>query len=301
MCLLCDDCMKISIHTTITNPKRWQFPYMAALASFCDVADEVIVVDGGSTDGSIEEIEKLSFDRGNKIKIVPLPWPDEYTNSELPKHLNAGLVACTGDWAIKTDIDYVFHEKDITDLQVRLRAFHKEHWMAASMEKLLVINKSRAFRKSKMPFIIHKSDVGDAVQYGIQMDVDPALDDWCYPIIPLRGKMNKEGVPMGSSLPIAGVKATGIDVWNYDYFFRTKEQAKECFARTAAARRKSAGNEWGANDEDSWKLFLQQTEGRMQKVFIPLEVKSHPKYIRDAVASLRPEQYGHSNWGMCKQ
>lgn len=295
--------MKISIHTTITNPERWQYPYIEALKSFCDVADEVIIVDGGSDDGSIENIKATfaaEFDSG-KMQLITLPWPWEYTQSEFPKHLNAGLEACTGDWAIKCDIDYIFHENQINDLKVRLRAFNEEKWLCASMDKFSIISPARGFRKAKLPFIIHKSITGSVVKYGIQSDIDPALDDWCYPIIALQGKFNDEGVPIGTSLPVGAVKPIGIDVWNYDYFFRTKELSKAFFQRTSRAWRVSVSDTWGKDDEDAWKTFEEQAKGRWLKQFVPLELSSHPKYIRDRVAALTPEQFGYNNWGLYEQ
>lgn len=305
--------MKISIFTTITNPERWQYPYLEALRSFLDVADEVVVVDGGSDDGSIEKIKKEfwpAFEGGYaqsdypenqkpRMKIVNMPWPWEYSQAEFPKHLNAGLEACTGDWAIKCDIDYVFHENQINDLQVRLRGYNDEKWLAGSLDKFSVLNKSRGFRKAKLPFAIHTAVSGTAVKFGIQSDVDPALDDWCYPIVQMNGKVTDEGVPIGISLPVGAVKPLDIQVWNYDYFFRTEEMAMQFFQRTSRAWRKSVNNNWGSTDELAWLTFIDMVKQRVARPnLIPLELQSHPKYIRDKVAALTPEQFGYENWGI---
>ena len=72
--------MKISVFTCILNPEFWCFPYQEALRSYCELADEVIVVDGGSIDGSLDKIKKIS----DKIKIVTLKWPREYKQREFP-------------------------------------------------------------------------------------------------------------------------------------------------------------------------------------------------------------------------
>ena len=215
--------MTISIHTTTTNAEERNYPYLEALKSFCAVADEVIVVDGGSTDGSVEKMTALD----PKIKVITVPWPEEYDQSEFPRHLNAGLNACTGDWAIKCDIDYVFHEKEITDLQVRLRGFLHDT-AVATLEKFNVVNRFRGFRKARIPFCINKSYAGESIKYGRQRNVPN--DDWSYPI------MVKEwdgDIPSGDPIPAFMVRATGIDVWNYDYFFRTEEETRKLFARNA--------------------------------------------------------------------
>ena len=61
--------VNISAHTYITNPlTNGYLIYLPAIQSFLDIADEVIIVDGGSSDGSLERLTTL---RGNeKLKVV---------------------------------------------------------------------------------------------------------------------------------------------------------------------------------------------------------------------------------------
>lgn len=284
--------MKLSIHTTTTQAEERNYPYLEALKSFCAVADEVIVVDGGSTDGSVEKM--LALDP--KIKVITLPWPEEYDQAEFPKHLNAGLEACTGDWAIKCDIDYIFHEKDIIDLQVRLRG-HSDKAAAMTLEKFNVINRFRGFRKARIPFCINLGYSGNAIRYG-RMIGEGLSDDWSYPV--LAKHTDEFGVVHGEPLKDFMVYATGVDVWNYDYFFRTKEETKKLFARNARAWRRSVDSSWGKDDEDAFTVFLAQARGRLQKVFVPLEVISHPVFIRERIAAMTPDMFGFDNWGMSK-
>ena len=108
--------MKLSIFTTITNPIERQDAYMEAIESYLAIADEVVVVDGGSIDGSYENIALSSAEIKNYI------WPKEWEWEQLPRSLNVGLKACTGDWVIKADIDYIFHEKDRGELRRQLES-----------------------------------------------------------------------------------------------------------------------------------------------------------------------------------
>ena len=50
--------VKISAHTNITNPETMGYPYIESITSFANFCDEVIVVDGGSTDSSLKKISK---------------------------------------------------------------------------------------------------------------------------------------------------------------------------------------------------------------------------------------------------
>src|SRR5262245_59299328 len=108
--------IKISLFTTATNAIKEQYPLLESIANYCSFADEVIVVDGGSTDGTLEKLASFS-----KVKVVHLPWPqDKWHWSELPRHINEGFKACTGEVCLKMDLDYLIHEKDFTQLRERL-------------------------------------------------------------------------------------------------------------------------------------------------------------------------------------
>src|SRR3990167_2221818 len=168
--------MEVSCHTTITNPEENQYPYIEAITSYCALADEVIVVDGGSTDGSLEKILAIS----PKVKIVTLPWPqDKWDWWELPRHINYGLDRCTGDWCVKMDIDYVIHENEIPKIRERLEAaFAIKEIGVASFLKKVVLNKEFSFDKAVIPFAV-KGYWRDRIRYGKSTNTN---SDWCYPV-----------------------------------------------------------------------------------------------------------------------
>ena len=76
--------MKISIFTTMTNPKKRMDPFEEALECYSDFADEVIRV-GDS-------------------------WPEEFSFDYIGKTFQEGFDKCSGDWVIRMDIDYFFRE-----------------------------------------------------------------------------------------------------------------------------------------------------------------------------------------------
>ena len=276
--------MKISIHTTITNPEEHQFPWKEALESFCAAADEVIVVNGG---------KKLNLEIGNpKIKEIMYPWPDEWHWSEMVKHVNRGLDECTGDWAIKTDIDYVFHEKDIPNLRYALEEF--KNYSVASIIKIVVMSRHRNYTKIRLPFCINKKESTGTIRYGRSIDQDSA---WGYPIF---RKGEEDRVPFGPSVMEGIDYQTGVPIWNYDYFFRTVEQCKYEFWRIAKAYKTVFGPKWGGTEEKSWRLLLNQMKMRSKFYLTPVSIDGHPKFIRERIRNMKPEEFGYDNWNNFK-
>ena len=70
----------------MTDPEARQDPWKEALACYEDLADEVIVVGED--------------------------WPDTFSWPYIGQTFQKGLEKSTGDWAIRMDLDYFFHEKD---------------------------------------------------------------------------------------------------------------------------------------------------------------------------------------------
>ena len=66
------------------------------LKSIIDIADEIIIIDTGSTDKSM----KIAQSFGDKVKIYEHPWEDNFS-----LHRNQGIGYCTGDWILLIDAD----------------------------------------------------------------------------------------------------------------------------------------------------------------------------------------------------
>lgn len=281
----------LSIHTTITRPDHYKYAWREALESFLALADEVIVVYGDENDG--EALKNWNSDR---LRGVFLPWPEEWHWAELPKHLNAGLRECKGEWALKMDIDYILHEKDIPTLRYALENKAK-NYAVASMMKCNVINRHGFYRKTDIPFAINKGVVGDTIQYGIPVE---GGGDWCYPVYNIKEHKEFEGtdakVPVGNSINQAMICRTGVDIYDYDYFFRDKETAKKEFARFARSYNRGIGPAWGTTEEESWQVFLGMMKGRAKKDLLPLAIESHPSFIQERVRTMTPDEFGYNNW-----
>jgi len=290
--------MKISIFVTLGNigntPDEWQYAWREAIESYLDFADEVVIVWGGDIDTKfIGWKDEYTPDR---VKQIFIPWEYDFSWETIAQHFNAGLEACTGDWIMKMDIDYVIHEKDMADLRARMEAHYKEKWWLLSFMKYTVLNQHKAYQKCHVPFII-RGDKKEFIKFGIPSDNKDSA--WGYPIM-VDGFDKKRGLPTGTSIPDSMVRSTGIDIFNYDNTFRNKEITGKHFLRFSNAREKAGfPREWGSTEEEALQKFINMMWSRLKKTsgsYKPLSLESHPKYIRDRIKKLTPKLYGYNSW-----
>ncbi len=109
----------LSVYTTTMNALFWQTTIEETIMSALQFADEIVVVDGGSTDGTIELIEEMT-DRYGSINLII--EPDKYDSlgqRSLAQKKSKAALACTGKYCMLLDADEVVHEghmKRILDL-----------------------------------------------------------------------------------------------------------------------------------------------------------------------------------------
>lgn len=295
--------MKISIHVNITNPEYNQYPYLEAIASYCDLADEVVIVDGGSTDGSLEKIKQLN----EKIKIVENLWPqDEWSWEQIGVNTNIGFENCTGDWAIKVDIDYIFHENDIPQIIAILRKQlnNKIPSIACSFDKNLFILADGYYHKSKMPIAVNKRDYGDLLAYGAAFNKDP---DFMWAIFK-RKKINDIWVGDTIYDKELLIKNIGASIWVYSFTFMTKKIMEERrpvfdlayikyhYTNVDAISKKVNMDMAMTKIERMTKSRYKDHQERNELITIN-HIKDHPKYIQEKLRNLKPEQFGYNAFG----
>jgi len=280
--------MKISAFTCTTNPEYWCFPYQEALRSYLDCFDEVVVVVGESTDGSLEKIKAIS----DKIKIVYLPWPWDYKQKEYSLHYNFGFEHCTGDWAFKLDCDWIFHETDFENMKKRLEWRNDDRSvMAMNMPKLSMLNKSECHRKGRMVNGIHMKFYRDKIKSGVNMD-NPTKSDWTDLVLVEK---EVDGIYYGHLIDPNKTLGVGLTIYNYDCFFRTEEKCKTWYKRAALAYLKGTGYPLYGDESNWWETWRGMMEMRSRHTS-QIQIKQHPKYIQDKLNSMTPDMWGYNNW-----
>lgn len=110
---------KISGYTTTYNCISQGYPFENCIRSMLQFCEEVCVVDGGSSDGTLERLRTLSESSGGKlkVKVVERDWGhprfavfDGMQKAEARK-------MCTGDLCWQMDSDEIVHEDDAQKIQ----------------------------------------------------------------------------------------------------------------------------------------------------------------------------------------
>lgn len=269
----------ISIFTTLTNPDKRQDPWKEALANYCELADEVIVVNGG---------EKLEYP-DPKVKFISYPWKDDWEWETITKHMNAGLVECKGDWAIRMDIDMLFHENYFAEIKANLNSISWQDKQVLSFTAFNVTTWDKVYVKGARPIAINRGKFPE-IRLGRILN---EFSDLCYPIIP-EGK-DEGGIYFGLR---ADYHKTGIPYLNYDNTFRTKKVAGECWKKYLKAYGKFCNKFQGLSEEEGFKVLTDMIKGRYDKSQFKIKLEEHPKHIRDRVKNLTEEQLGYNLWNL---
>jgi ADP-heptose:LPS heptosyltransferase/glycosyltransferase involved in cell wall biosynthesis len=115
---------KISGYTHVLNARDQHFPYIQSIRSMLGFCDEVVVVDGGSTDGTRQELEGLKLEMGERLQILDRTWDWSEPGMDGMQKAYARAM-CTGDFLWQQDADEVVHENDYKKIKKLVRAFPK--------------------------------------------------------------------------------------------------------------------------------------------------------------------------------
>ncbi len=258
--------MKLSVFTTITNPNERGDNWADAMACYKELADEVVVVDGGG-------IANNSTD----LRYLHQPWPEEFDWPLIGRQFQRGYEAATGDWVIHADVDFLFHERDFWRIRQALQSHANAP--AVSFWKYQFILPDRYNLKSRLVIAVNKKAFGDRIRFDSGGDLcQPSLD--------------------GKELKPEDVPEARVPFYNYEKITKTKEQIMDDAGRMARAwDRYFHDKKLGYDDAEAFGEWLHMVKGRFVRPSEHIKLHEHPKYIRDTIKSLRENQWGYSGFG----
>lgn len=230
-----------------------------------------MIIDGSSDEPRANDITLSK-------KRIYSKWPDEFSFEFIGQQFQRGYEACTGDWVIHADVDFLFHEKDFRALREACERHSRSP--ALSFYKYQFILPDRYNLKSRLVVAVNKKVYGDRIRFDSGGDLcQPSLD-------------GKEIIP-------GDVPEAQVAIYNYEKILKTEEQIKDDVGRMARAYERRFGyfKLGGPKNEDAYREWLKMVTGRFTKPQKHIPLKDHPKYIQDTIKRLRPDQWGFHGLG----
>ena len=180
------DGKKISGYTTILNAKSMDYPYVECIKSMLGFCDEVVVVDGGSKDGTVEGVKAIGDPR---IKLIIKEWkPEDGVVAIDGEQKQFARMQCSGDFLWQQDADEVVHEDDYQKIRQMVEDFPAatdvislpviELW--AGVDNVRCDRHTWKWRLSRNnPFIGHGVNKYARVMKDGKMKVKKAMSDSC--------------------------------------------------------------------------------------------------------------------------
>lgn len=110
----------VSGYTTTLNCIKQGYPFMQSIRSMLEFCDEVCIVDGGSTDGTLDQLNALAAsDPRVKVKVIERDWNHPRFAVFDGMQKAEARAMCTKEFCWQMDSDEVVHEDDakrISDL-----------------------------------------------------------------------------------------------------------------------------------------------------------------------------------------
>lgn len=93
------------------NVQQFDYCYQESIACLVDLCDEVVVLDAGSTDGTLEDLRRIASEN-TKVRLVEgAVWDCAPKHDRLRVLANQAMSHLTTDWHFMLQADEVIHEK----------------------------------------------------------------------------------------------------------------------------------------------------------------------------------------------
>lgn len=260
--------MKLSIFTTMTHPIARGDNYADALDCYEELADEVVIVNG-------DPVHHKAIPLG-KIKVVDSEWPKEFEWPLIGQQFTKGYQAATGDWVIHMDLDFIFHQDDFR--QIRSMCEANPNAPGLSFWKWQFIYPDRYNLKSRLVLAVNKKLCGDRIKFNSGGDLcQPSLD--------------------GAEIVHDGIPEARVPIYNYEKMTKTLNQVMDDCGRMERASFRTFGRyQMGSDgtDESAFNRYIQLLRSRVNKPQEHIGINQHPKFVRETIKSLTPEQFGYN-------
>ena len=101
---------------TIRNGIENGYPLIESILSLLPLVDEYLINDGGSTDGTLEALNRLQLIHP-KLTIYEIPDSPSIRWDCVSDVINHLMDEAGGDWVMRTDADELIHEQDVSRLK----------------------------------------------------------------------------------------------------------------------------------------------------------------------------------------
>lgn len=261
--------MKLSLFTTLTEPYRRGDNAGDALICYKELADEVVVINGG-----------FNSLRAEGVKEIKYLWKHDFDWAFIGQQFQRGYEACTGDWVLHSDIDFIFHENDFEAIRQACR--DNPNAPAISMWKYQFILPDRYNIKSRLVTLVNKGKYGDRIKFdgGGESDLcQPSLD--------------------GKLITSSDVPEARVPFYNYERLIKTKEQIKADAERMENAYFAHYGVPLYSHDGNSaYQGLINMMCGRFNKPQKEITLSEHPKYVQTTISKLEEKHWGYSGFGL---
>tara|TARA_B100000029_G_C17590612_1_gene962371 strand:- start:1911 stop:2735 length:825 start_codon:yes stop_codon:yes gene_type:complete len=245
----------ISIFTTYTDPEKRNDPWEEAMECYKEFAEEVVV--------------------------TGQDWPYEFSWNHIGETFQKGFNESSGDWVIRMDIDYFFHENDLNKIKSSLEKYSE--YPAVSFPQYQFFTPDRYHLKTRLCVALNKRKFPNIKLNG--------GGDLC--LATLDNKLIKPSDVPSLSFPI----------YQYDSIFRTKEIIKEDRARFARAWYRYFNTyepRGGPTEEEAYEAWFNEIKNKFQYHTNKMSRKKHPKYIIKKLNNLNEKQFGFDCFGLNK-
>ena len=215
----------------------------------------------------------------DEVIVVGEDWPEEFSWEEIGNTFQSGFDKATSDWVIRMDIDYFFHEKDFKILRESLNKFDQFPVLAFPQYQFFLPNK-----------------------YQIKTRLCLAFNKKLFPNIKLNGGGDLTLATLNNQLLQPKlVPNINTPIFQYDSLFRTKKIISEDRARFARAWGKyfgSYGDRGGPSTEEAYLAWKNMVIERFPKHTFNMPIPKHPKFIKDRLLNINPDQFGYNLFGL---